>query len=254
MMNLNLLRRDPDFRVHFIGCEGAGSKPLRRIFEELGFHTTGSDLTLNGHRAENLPKTPTGEQLLVVYSSAVAPENPELVRARELGAHCILRGEALGLITELFPCVIAVSGSHGKTSVTAMIVHLLQKTGHAPGFLIGGKPRNSGTSGSAGAGEIFVCEADESDGTHTAIHSTLAVVTNMEDDHVWNFASPECLERNFRQFARQGRKLLAPNLPAFSDHPDLSIIQSPDELENDPRYKLFAHYARIDMEIAIEAV
>ena len=254
MMNLDLFRRDPASRVHFIGCEGAGTKPLRRIFDELGFHTSGSDLTLNGHRAENLPDTPTGGQLLAVYSSAVAPDNPELVRARERGAHCILRGEALGLIAGLFPCVIAVSGSHGKTSVTAMIVHLLRETGHAPGFLIGGKLRNGGPSGSAGSGKIFVCEADESDGTHTAIHSSLAVVTNVEDDHIWNFASPECLIRNFRQFARQGKKLLAPNLPIFADHPDHPAIRSPDELENDPRYKSFARYARMDMEIAIEAV
>ena len=88
---------DPASRVHFIGCEGAGTKPLRRIFDELGFRTSGSDLTLTGHRAENLPEVPDGSRLLAVYSSAVTPDNPELVRAREIGARCILRGEALGL-------------------------------------------------------------------------------------------------------------------------------------------------------------
>ena len=251
--DFSAFRKNPAAHVHFIGCEGAGTKPLRRIFDELGFKTSGSDLTLNGHRAENLPDA-AGNDLLLVYSSAVTPDNPELLEARRRGAHCILRGEALGLAAALFPCVIAVSGSHGKTSVTAMIVHILKTAGLAPGFLIGGKIRNSELTGSAGAGKIFVCEADESDGTHTAIHSSLAVVTNMEDDHVWNFDSPECLIHNFQQFAQQGKILLSPALPFFSGHPNHQVIQPPDELENDPRFRSFAHYAKIDLEIAVEAV
>ena len=96
--------------------------------------------------------------------------------------------------------------------------------------------------------------ADESDGTHTAIHSTLAVVTNVEDDHVWNFASPECLIQNFRQFAGQGKKLLSPALPMFADHPAHTVIREPLEIENDPRFRSFAHYAKMDLEIAVEAV
>ena len=251
--DLSSFRENPRARVHFIGCEGAGTKPLRRIFDELGFRTSGSDLTLNGHRAENLPDA-SGKDLLLIYSSAVTPDNPELLEARRRGAYCILRGEALGLAAALFPCVIAVSGSHGKTSVTAMIVHILKTAGLAPGFLIGGKIRNSELTGSAGAGKIFVCEADESDGTHTAIHSSLAVVTNLEDDHVWNFQSPECLIRNFQQFAQQGKILLAPALPVFSGHPDRRMIQSPDEIEHDPWFRSFAHYAKIDLEIAVEAI
>lgn len=254
MTDLNTFRKNPAARVHFIGCEGAGTKPLRRIFNELGFHTSGSDLTLNGHRAGNLPDTPDAKSLLVVYSSAVTADNPELQEARRRGASCILRGEALGLAAALFPCVIAISGSHGKTSVTAMIVHILKTAGLAPGFLIGGKFQGQNLSGSAGAGKIFVCEADESDGTHTAIRSSLAVVTNVEDDHAWNFESPECLIRNFQQFAGQGEKLLAPDLPIFSGHPDHTVYSPPDELENDPRFKDWAHFAKIDLEIAVEAV
>ena len=254
MIDLNSFRRNPAARVHFIGCEGAGTKPLRRIFDELGFHTCGSDLTLHGHAAENLPDTPDPQSLLVIYSSAVAEDNPELKEARRRGAQCILRGEALGLAAALFPCVIAVSGSHGKTSVTAMIVHILKTAGLSPGFLVGGKIRNSELSGSAGAGKIFVCEADESDGTHTAVHSSIAVVTNVEDDHVWNFSSPECLIRNFRQFAMQGKILLSPALPIFSGHPDSRTIRPPDEIEKDQRFRHFAHFAKIDLEIAVEAV
>ena len=254
MIDLNPFRKNPAARVHFIGCEGAGTKPLRRIFEELGFRTSGSDLTLNGHAAANLPDTPDPQNLLVIYSSAVTPDNPELQEARRRGSPCILRGEALGLAASLFPCVIAVSGSHGKTSVTSMIVHILRQAGLAPGFLIGGKLQGNDISGSAGGGRIFVCEADESDGTHTAIHSALAVVTNVEDDHAWNFDSPECLIRNFQQFARQGEKLLAPALPVFKDHPDRMVYNAPDELEHDPRFGRWAHFAKIDLEIAVEAV
>ena len=254
MTDLNAFRKNPAARVHFIGCEGAGTKPLRRIFDELGFRTGGSDLTLNGHAPANLPDTPDARSLLVIYSSAVTDDNPELQEARRRGAPCMLRGEALGLAASLFPCVIAVSGSHGKTSVTSMIVHILRQSGLAPGFLIGGKLQGSDLAGSAGAGRIFVCEADESDGTHTAIRSSLAVVTNVEDDHSWNFDSPECLIRNFQQFARQGEKLLAPGLPIFADHPGFTVYAPPDELENDPRFARWAHYAKIDLEIAVEAV
>ena len=254
MIDLNPFRKNPAARVHFIGCEGAGTKPLRRIFDELGFRTSGSDLTLSGHAAANLPDTPDAQSLLVIYSSAVTADNPELQEARRRGSPCILRGEALGLAASLFPCVIAVSGSHGKTSVTSMIVHILRQAGLAPGFLIGGKLQGNELSGSAGGGRIFVCEADESDGTHTAIRSSLAVVTNVEDDHAWNFDSPECLIRNFRQFARQGKKLLAPALPVFADHPDRIVYNAPDELENDPRFNRWAHFAKIDLEIAVEAV
>ena len=81
MTDLNPFRKNPAARVHFIGCEGAGTKPLRRIFDELGFRTSGSDLTLNGHAAENLPDTPDPQSLLVIYSSAVADDNPELQAA-----------------------------------------------------------------------------------------------------------------------------------------------------------------------------
>lgn len=254
MPDLRFLLEKPEARIHFIGCEGAGTKPLRRIFDELGFRTTGSDLILGGHKAENLPDVPDGRYLLAVYSSAVKPDNPELVRARELGAECILRGAALGLAAELFPCVIAVSGSHGKTSVTAMIVHILKTAGLHPGYLIGGKLQHSDDTGSAGDGSVFICEADESDGTHTAVHSSLAVVTNVEDDHVWNFASPECLKNNFRKFALQGKQLLAPDLDLFRDHPARTVYDSGDPLAADERFRRFALYSRIDLEIAVEAV
>ena len=201
--------------VHFIGCGGAGTMPLLKIFSELGFSVSGSDMAESpamtllaesgftvhcGHKKENLPPA-EGKDLLVVYSSAIKKDNPELLEAQKRSAKCILRGEALGLVAELFPTVIAVSGTHGKTSISSMIVHILEKASFTPGYLIGGNLPGKTWNGSAGNKEIFVCEADESDGTHTAIHASCAVVSNIEDDHVWNFASEGVLLDNFRSFA-----------------------------------------------------
>ncbi|OQA82810.1 MAG: UDP-N-acetylmuramate--L-alanine ligase [Lentisphaerae bacterium ADurb.Bin242] len=251
MMNLNEYK-NPLSSVHFIGCEGAGTRPLRKIFAELGFQTSGSDMILNGHDVRNLP-TADGSKLLVVYSSAIPADNPELVRAREIGAECILRGEALGFLAGLFQTVIAVSGSHGKTSVTAMIAHLLKENGLEPGYMVGGKVNTWEESGSAGAGKIFVCEADESDGTHTAIHSSVAVVTNVEDDHVWNFESPEKLKENFRTFTRQGKMLVSPDNPLFSGHPNYVKLPLNALLEG-KEFETFGHYSRINLNTAVETV
>lgn len=200
--------------VHFIGCGGVGTAPLLRIFSQLGFRVSGSDMAQSkvltalkeanyrvfcGHRKENLPPC-KGEDLLVVYSSAIGKENEELLEAERRGARCILRGEALGKISQLFSCVIAVTGTHGKTSISSMILHILEKAGFSPGYLTGGEIPGREWSGSAGDKKIFICEADESDGTHTLVQPACAVVSNIEDDHVWNFASENMLLENFRSF------------------------------------------------------
>ena len=238
--------------VHFIGCEGAGMKPLRKIFDDLGFRTSGSDLSLRGHDGAFLPAVASGKDLLVIYSSAVPEDNPEMVRARELGASFLLRGHALGEVAKLFECVIAVSGSHGKTSVSSAIAHILKENGVNPGYLIGGKVCSWEDSGSAGAGKVFVCEADESDSTHTALHSTLAVVTNMEDDHVWNFSSPEELFRNFRTFAFQGEKLLSPgNIACLKEHPRHTAA---DMEKYQDVFRMFPCYTRLNLSMAVQAV
>lgn len=266
-----LLSYRTDGFVHFIGCGGAGTRPLMRIFHELGFTVSGSDLAESeslerlrglglkvfaGHDKTHLP-TADGTKLLLVYSSAVTERNPELAEARRIGAQCIRRGEALGLLADLFPHVIAVSGSHGKTSVSAMIAHILKTAGLNPGYLIGADVVSWEDSGSAGGGKIFVCEADESDGTHTAIRSSVAVVTNIEDDHAWNFASPEILPENFRKFAFQGEKLVYTDAPPaetlFREHPDACAIP-PGTVPDDPRFAAFGHYRRINAALALEAV
>lgn len=234
----------PDGSVHLIGCGGAGCAPLARILHQRGFRVSGSDLEENreterlrslgitvrvgAHRKENLPP---GRRLLVIHTSAAdRAGNPELLAAAERGASILKRGEALAAVASLYPRMVSVSGSHGKTSVTAMIAWALRELGAAPGYLIGGSVNTWDSSGEAGGGRFFVTEGDESDGTHALLRSELAVVTNIEDDHVWSLGGIEVLEENFRRFACRAKRLLywAGAVPdrLFADRPDAIRLTS----------------------------
>lgn len=206
--------------IHFIGCGGAGMAPMMMIFHDKGFKVSGSDLVENesvakmksmnipvfrGHAASNIPDI---EKALLVYSSAVADDNPELVEARRRNFECVKRGEALALLASSYKRTISISGSHGKTSVTAIISFILEKNGFRPGFMIGGKPGAGMEAFSAGNGDIFVTEADESDGSHVFLKSAIGIVTNVEDDHCWSVGGVEKLYNNFKDFARNSEKLL----------------------------------------------
>ena len=220
-------------KLYFAGIGGAGMAPLAAIALERGIRVVGSDRELNaktaalaasgavvfaGHRAEQLPV----DAEWLVYSSAVPPDNPERQRARALGIPEIRRGEFLGLLTRHYPRTVAVSGSHGKTSITALLVHILRRCGRNPGYLIGGAVPGL-PSGCAGDGDIFVTEADESDGTHTALHPWLGVVPNADGDHAWSVGGEAALRENFHRFARQCGQLLyfTDGVPAgwFAGHP-----------------------------------
>ena len=209
--------------LHFIGCGGIGTKPLMKIFSQWGYQVSGSDMEdspalakmreelgakiFSSHSRENLPPC-KGEDLLIIYSSAIKADNPELIAARERGAKTILRGEALSLVAKEFGKVAAVSGTHGKTSTCALLVHILEKAGFAPGFLVGGNLPGRFWNGEKGNGEIFICEADESDGTHSLIASECAIVTNLEEDHIWNFSSQEAFYAKSRIFAASSQCLI----------------------------------------------
>ena len=177
--------------VHVIGCCGAGCAPLARILLEKGFRVSGSDLLDNaaadslrrhgahvapaGHRTENLP--PENDGLLVVRTSAAGPENPEVAEAMRRGLPVLRRGEALAVVADSYRRPVAVSGSHGKTSVSAMLAWLLRELGANPGFMIGGSVTGWESAGAAGDGDLFVTEADESDGMfliQTLPHSSVA--------------------------------------------------------------------------------
>ncbi|MHB9139222.1 MAG: UDP-N-acetylmuramate--L-alanine ligase [Victivallaceae bacterium] len=230
--------------VHFIGCGGAGMAPLAFILAERGFTVSGSDLALNdktaelarmgakifqGHASENVPSVP---KCLIVYSSAVKPDNPEIIQSEKYGFPRVRRGEMLALLAATYRRTVAISGSHGKTSVTAMLAHILANYGIDAGFMIGGKV-NSGVSAAAGDGDIFVTEVDESDGTHALMNSFIGLVTNVEDDHSWSVGGTEQLFRNFSDFASRSRSLIYiahPNSDRlFASHPD-PLRLAPDEI------------------------
>ena len=251
-------------KLYFAGIGGAGMAPLAAIALERGIAVAGSDRELNaktealaasgavisaGHRAEQLP----ADTEWLVYSSAVPPDNPERKKARELGIPEIRRGEFLGLLARHYPRTVAVSGSHGKTSITALLVHILRSCGRNPGYLIGGAVPGL-PSGEAGDGEIFITEADESDGTHTALHPWLGVVPNADGDHAWSVGGEAALRENFHCFARQCGQLLyfRDGVPAgwFAGHPAATAYVA---AEADAAFPGLVGFQRRNAFLAVEA-
>ncbi len=202
---------------------------LALVARELGAQVTGSDRAesgygqhlrehgiepIIGHRAENVP---AGAE--VVYSTAVPPENPE--RAAVPDSRQLHRATLLAQIASLRRC-IAVTGTHGKTTTTAMIVHVLQGAGMDPPYLVGGDLRSTGLNASWGRGEWIVVEADESDRSLLRLTPEIALLTNAELDHHSTYSSLQDLEDTFRTFmARAGDKAV------FWDRPNLRLISPP---------------------------
>ncbi len=200
---------DPDWsarRLHFVGIGGAGMSGLALIAHALGAQVTGSDRAdsayegrlravgiepIIGHRAENVPR---GAE--VVYSTAVPADNPE---RRVAGGRELHRADLLAEIAALRRC-IAVTGTHGKTTTTAMIVHALRGTGMDPSYVVGGELRSTGVNAEWGSGEWIVVEADESDRSLLKLRPQIAVLTNAELDHHSTYASRIDLERTFAAF------------------------------------------------------
>jgi UDP-N-acetylmuramate--alanine ligase len=227
--------------VHFIGIGGAGMSGLARILLEAGIVVTGSDeadspvleqLMLRGARVRSGPHTADalGDARCTVYSSAIAPDNPELAEARRRGLPCLRRGEFLARLATAYPTVVAVAGSHGKSTTTAMLAHVLRETGRRPGYLVGGDVRGWPAPAAAGRGDILVTEVDESDGTQALLRSTVAVVTNVDDDHCWSVGGVEALEACFVRFAERAGRLVAWAAPTtrrlFAAHPAPCLIDA----------------------------
>jgi UDP-N-acetylmuramate--alanine ligase len=194
---------------HFIGIGGAGMSGIARIMLAQGLVVSGSDAkesvvtsqlhTLGaqifiGHSAAN-----QSEADVVVVSSAIAPQNPELLAAHARGVRVMPRAQALALVMQGKRSV-AVAGTHGKTTTTSMLTVALQRSGMDPSFAIGGMINNSGTNAHLGSGDIFIAEADESDGSFLAYKPLGAIITNLELDHVDHFPSLEILTRAFLEF------------------------------------------------------
>ena len=198
-------------RIHFIGIGGAGMSGLARIALSHKITVSGSDAkdssvlsalqTLGATVAAQHFAAAVDGSDLVVYSTAISENNPELIRASELKIPILSRAHALAILMSDSKS-IAVAGTHGKTTTSSMLAVALQACGEDPSFAIGGTITASGSNSHRGTGNLFVVEADESDGSFTAYHPFAAIVTNIEHDHVDYFATLESVHQAFRDFAQ----------------------------------------------------
>ncbi|WP_437298718.1 UDP-N-acetylmuramate--L-alanine ligase [Sorangium sp. So ce426] len=196
--------------VHFVGIGGVGMSGLAEILRSLEFEVSGSDLKESsttrrltslgvridiGHRAENVRGVD-----VVVYSSAIRPENPELTEARALGTPVIGRAEMLAELMRV-KYGVAIAGSHGKTTTTSLVATVLRAAGLDPTVVVGGKMAALGTNARLGAGDLLVAEADESDGSFLRLTPTIAVVTNIDPEHLDHYGTHERIKDAFVEFA-----------------------------------------------------
>jgi UDP-N-acetylmuramate--alanine ligase len=208
-------------RLHFVGVGGAGMSGLALVAGALGAQVTGSDRAdspyaerlrehgiepVIGHAAANVP-----EGAEVVYSTAVPADNPERLAAAGRELH---RADLLGEITRLRRC-IAVTGTHGKTTTTAMIVHALRGCGLDPSYLVGGELGDTGSNAGWGTGEFVVVEADESDRSLLKLDPEIAVLTNAELDHHATYSSRLDLEATLAEFMRRAEHAVVWDRPAL---------------------------------------
>ncbi|MGB9701239.1 MAG: UDP-N-acetylmuramate--L-alanine ligase [Candidatus Kapaibacteriota bacterium] len=199
-------------RIHFVGIGGIGMSGIAEILIDQGFQVSGSDLSENentfhlsnlgakifiGHSEENIK-----DAEVVVYSSAVnINENPEIIEARKNGIPVIRRAEMLAEVTRLNYC-LAISGTHGKTTTTSMIGLILIKAGYDPTVIVGGRLKDfGGTNARLGKGNWIVVEADEYDRSFLQLLPTIAIVNNIEAEHLDIYKDIEDLENTFTQFA-----------------------------------------------------
>lgn len=198
--------------VHFVGIGGAGMSGIAHLFLAAGIPITGSDIrdtdTVKALRAKGVPiaighsAVNLGSAGTLVVTGAIAEDNPEFLAARERGLPVVHRARALAWLTERRR-VVAVAGAHGKTTSTAMVVTALRALGADPSFVNGGVIRSLGVSALPGSGEVFVVEADESDGSFLLYDTAFALVTNVDPDHLDHFGSERAFKDAFVDFAKR---------------------------------------------------
>ncbi|MBF0372508.1 MAG: UDP-N-acetylmuramate--L-alanine ligase [Alphaproteobacteria bacterium] len=217
--------------IHFVGIGGIGMSGIAEVMRNLGYQVQGSDLseTANvkrlrelgiriaiGHAAENL-----GDAKVVVISSAVKSDNPEVSDARARLIPVVRRAEMLAELMRL-KWAVAVGGTHGKTTTTSLIAAMLDAGGIDPTVINGGIINAWGTNARLGAGEWIVVEADESDGTFTKLPATIAVVTNIDPEHMDFYGTFDKVREAFRTFVE--------NIPFYGfaalciDHPEVQAL------------------------------
>ena len=217
--------------IHFVGIGGIGMSGIAEVLKNLGYQVQGSDLTENanvkrlraqgievfiGHRAENL-----GKASVIVVSSAVKRDNPEVVAARTNHLPVVRRAEMLGELMRL-KWSIAIGGTHGKTTTTSLVAAMLEAAGRDPTVINGGIINAYGTNSRLGAGDWMVVEADESDGTFLKLPATIAVVTNIDPEHLDHYGSFDKVRDAFDSFVQ--------NVPFYGfavlclDHPEVQAM------------------------------
>ena len=203
--------------VHFIGIGGSGMSGIARILIGMGHVVTGSDLRDSsnvaalrelgakiyiGHDQAHLGNPDT-----VVVTSALWPTNPEYLLAKERGIPVIHRSQALAKLASS-KRLIAVAGAHGKTTSTGMVITALMSMGQDPSFVNGGVINSVGQSSSSGTGELFVIEADESDGSFLLYDTAISLITNVDPDHLDHYGSIEAFHKVFADFANKSKELV----------------------------------------------
>lgn len=204
--------------IHFIGIGGSGMSGIARILIGMGHKVTGSDLrdTDNvamlrdlgaeifiGHDESHLGNPDT-----VVVTSALWPTNPEYLLAKQRGIPVIHRSQALAYLTSKHR-VVAVAGAHGKTTSTGMIITALLKLGVDPSFVNGGVISAINSSSAKGSSDLFIIEADESDGSFLHYDTAVALITNVDADHLDHYGSEEAFEKEFARFAEGSKEFVA---------------------------------------------
>ena len=208
-------------RIHFIGIGGSGMFPLVQILKGQGFAITGSDnnegdivelerqmgipVTI-GQRAENIAGAD-----MIVYTAAILPGNPELEAAKASGLPLWERAKMLGVISSCFADAICVCGTHGKTTTTALLTQVLLEAGKDPSAVIGGKLPAIGGYGRAGESDVLVCESCEFQDHFLQLSPDVAVILNVDADHLEYFGTLENIIRSFHQFASMASRLVIAN-------------------------------------------
>jgi UDP-N-acetylmuramate--alanine ligase len=216
--------------VHFIGVGGIGMSGLAEILRTLEFDVSGSDMKKGentarlerlgvridvGHTAQNVKGAD-----VVVFSSAIQADNPEMVEAREQGIPVIGRAEMLAELMRV-KYGVAIAGSHGKTTTTSLVATVLRAAGYDPTVVVGGRMAALGSNARLGAGDLLVAEADESDGSFLRLTPTIAVITNIDPEHLDHYGTYERLQDAFVEFADRvpfyGLAVLCLDHPAVQD-------------------------------------
>ncbi len=228
-------------RVHFIGIGGSGMCPIAEILHEKGYIISGSDnnetdtlarvramgakVTL-GQKAENIE----GAEL-IIYTSAILPGNPELEAAKNSGIPLFERNDILGAITRIFSDCIGISGTHGKTTTSALLTQILIECGKSPSAVIGGKLPLTGTSGIVGTSEHMVCESCEYRDHFLKLTPDVAVILNVDEDHLEYFKNLDNIKKSFVKFAGYATKKIVYN---GDDENTRSVIETVRKASDKP--------------------